>query len=138
MFKFLKFLETKNDVKNERGFYILEVLIDFAIVGVVSLGVMQFAQNSGTLARKVNQENEIFKMLDTLKSVLDNEEVCDNTFKGLNPHGQGDNVGVIRYKNSSNKLETIKVGGTYGEGSSKFVISKMKIKDYNTGKANLK
>ena len=69
-------------IQSEKGFSLLEVLVAAAILGVVSLGVMQFAQNSGKLARKVNQETAIFRMLDTIRSVLDNEKVCDNTFKG--------------------------------------------------------
>ena len=126
----------KIDFKEERGFSILEVLIAAGILGVVSLGVMQFAQNSGSLARKINQETEIFKILDTIRSVLDNEQVCDSTLKGKSPHGDGDDIRSINFTNSLKKADSIKVGEIYGTGGSKFKISKMKIKNYSKGRAD--
>ena len=86
--------------------------------------------------REGESGNRHFRMLDTIRSVLDNEKVCDNTFKGLNPHGLGDAVNIINYTNSSNEADSIQTGVTYGEGSSKFTISKMTIKDYSKGRAD--
>jgi prepilin-type N-terminal cleavage/methylation domain-containing protein len=74
----------KTKMSGEKGFSLLEVLVAVAVMGGLSLVMLQMNQNQLKQQKTVELKGEISDIMTVIRHTLNNEEACNATFKGTN------------------------------------------------------
>jgi type II secretory pathway pseudopilin PulG len=116
----------------QSGFSIMEVMIAAALLGVVSIGVMQVTKNMTKSSKTDAQRVEFAQVTNQIQSLLRDEYSCEATLNGLNPAGTGSVVTDFKRKKSDGTTSNVLTSGqSYGTGGTPIFLKKMEIKNYN-------
>ena len=75
-------------LKNQKGFTLLEIMVAVGLMGALSLAGMQLFKNQTAAQRNVEANYEVVAILNQIRSVLNRTENCTRTFSaGFRPDG---------------------------------------------------
>lgn len=92
------------NMKSNRGFTLIELMVGVGLTGLISLGVMQLISDTGKISKSTKQQFEEDELTRVLNSLFNNEKVCRSTLFGKDPTGDvGSKIDeVIRLKSIDN------------------------------------
>jgi prepilin-type N-terminal cleavage/methylation domain-containing protein len=90
-------------MNDEKGFSLLEVLVAVAIMGGISLVMLQMNQNQLKGQKTTELKGEISDIMNIIRQVLNNQEACDTTFS----QNDFQNNKKLKYLYSSSDLSKI-------------------------------
>ncbi|MFI5391492.1 MAG: type II secretion system protein J, partial [Bacteriovoracales bacterium] len=118
----------------ESGFSIMEVMIAAALLGVVSVGVMNVTKNMSKSSKADAQRVEFAQVTNQVQSILRDEYSCEASLMGFSPQGAGSQVPILKRKKSDGtSAEVFTSGNAYGTGAVPIYLKKMEIKNYDAG-----
>jgi hypothetical protein len=82
-------MEVKKSFLGQEGVSLIMVIGAMAMVGAVSVGVMQAFKSSTKLSKRASQELQFQRFAYRIESLLRDSEICRSTFYGVNPLGNG-------------------------------------------------
>lgn len=124
--------------KEHFGFTLVEVLITTALIGGISLALVQITSDSGRSSKYAFQMGEINEITNDISKTLKNREACVETFRDLK---DGDDVFIIQGRVAAGPPATFEpkyeVNKTYGQGSSAVTIKSMTLKKQTNESSNI-
>lgn len=118
-----------------RGMSLLEVTVAIAILGLISLGVMQLTQNMNKSAKGFENKSEVLSIHNEIIGILSTPENCVESFKNASGNALSADSGVareIKYKTRDGFLTKFEQGKKI---KGKLKISSMELKEINPGSA---
>ena len=105
----------------------MEVIVAGAMMGVISLGVMQLTQNANKTSKAVGQQIEMLDLQVSLKRALSNQAGCTASLAGVNVGGAGPNLGTGVDINNIFRADGVTTAITrnqrYGFGSGAVIVT---------------
>lgn len=98
-FDFIRKLLTQRKL-SQGGFTLVEILVAAAMLGVVSLGVMQLTKNVTRTGKRMAQDSTALQIRMELAQILQNETACMNSIGGLTVDGAAQAVAALRDENN--------------------------------------